>query len=491
MNLEIFYKTLSDIYTLNCVRSLLDWDQQVNLPPAGAAGRAQQLEMLSLLVHQLYTDPKFAALVDELSEKSAVLADDDRVSVREIKRNLDRQRKLPSDFVAEKSRITSLCYTEWTKARPANNFKAVQAYLEQIIELSRRECELVGYKEHPYDALLDDYEPYATLSQVKPLLLDLGEELAKLVPRIEAKTAGASVPNGVYPEELQRELCSRVLADMGFRFDRGRLDKTHHPFECSLGTDDIRITTRFDSGNYLSALATALHEGGHAIYEQNLPARHRGTPLGSPVSLGIHESQSRLWENIIGRSRPFAEYLWQVLAEVMPEESKLVSPEDLWRSLNQVKPTLIRVEADEVTYSLHVVIRMLLEEQLISGALSVSELPGAWDDMYQKYLGIRPAGDKEGVLQDVHWYSGMVGYFPTYALGNLYGALFFRTAQKEIPDLDQLIQSGRFGMVVAWLREKIYQHGMRYHGLELAQRISGEALSVRPFLEYLRGKHGV
>lgn len=485
--LNSFYSRLDEIYRLGSIRGLLEWDQQVCLPPKGAAERADQLEIMSRLIHQRMTDPEFSTLVEDLSQCTDLSAED-RVNVAEIKRNADRERKLTEAFVAEKSRVTSIAYTEWTKARPENNFARVLPHLSRLFELAREEAHLVGFADHPYDALLDAYEPRAKLRDVKPLLVALGEELSRLVPVLAERSKNTVPLSGVYPEALQTAMCVRVLKDIGYNFESGRLDKTHHPFQSTLGPEDIRITTRYDESDPLSALFTALHEAGHAMYEDGLKKEWKGRPMGSPISLGIHESQSRFWENIIGRSMPFARYLHGVIGEFFPAEKARLSPEAIWAQTNRIAPSLIRVEADEVTYSLHVVVRLLLEEALVSGDLAVRDLPQAWGDLYEKYLGVRSPTDSDGVLQDVHWYGGMIGYFPTYALGNLYGALMLEAVQKRLPTLQSDIAQGDFKPVYNWLRENVHQHGMRYTGPELIRRISGAELSAGPFVRYIKAK---
>ncbi len=482
-----FYAHLDEVYRLSCIRGVLEWDQQVCLPPRGAAERADHLEIMSKLLHQRLTDPEFIDIVNDLAEREDLSADD-RVNVTEIKRAVDRQGKLPESFVAERSRVTSIAYTEWTKARPENNFARVMPHLTRIVELSREEAELVGYAEHPYDALLDSYEPHATLRQIKPLLLELGAELSKLVPVLTEKTRESRVTEGTFPEAAQVALCTRVLKDVGYNFESGRLDKTHHPFQSSLGSEDIRLTTRYDETNYLSALFTALHEAGHAMYEDGLRKEFKGRPLGQATSLGVHESQSRFWENLIGRSPEFARYLHRVLGEYFPAEHHRISWESIWREVNRVSPSLIRVEADEVTYSLHVVIRLALEEALIKGDLDVYDLPRAWAEMYERYLGVRPATDADGVLQDVHWYGGMIGYFPTYALGNLYGAAMLGALRKAVPNFEAGVEHGDFRPIYEWLRTNVHQHGMRYTGPELIRQIAGVELSAGPFIQYIKTK---
>lgn len=486
--LSSFYGTLKDIYHFGSIGALLGWDQQTYMPPKAANGRAEQQEALSRLLHQKFTNPAFVAVTNELAAELPALSKDDQVNVRETKRELDRTLKLTEDFVAERTRVHSLSYVAWTKARPSNNFKEMQPHLEKIVELSRREADLVGFEGSAYNALLDVYEPHARIEDVKPLLMKLGEGLSALIPAITAKQSEVPELKGEFPEELQTKFCMKVLKDIGYDFAAGRLDKTHHPFESSVGPQDVRVTTRYQADNYLSGLFTALHEGGHALYEQGLPTSAKGTPLGSPVSLGIHESQSRFWENLVGRSHQFSQYLHSALKNVFPAEHSRLKPADIWQLVNRVRPSLIRVEADEVTYSLHVVIRMLLEESLISGELKVADLPGAWNDLYRKYLGVEVLDDKDGVLQDVHWYSGMIGYFPTYALGNLYGAMLLEACRAAILDYDQCLEEGEFEPIKTWLWHSVHKQGMRYTAPELIKKITGAEVSEQPFLNYVRSK---
>ena len=486
-NLTRFYERLAEIYKLECVASLLGWDEQVYMPTHGAEARAGQIEYIARLIHQKKTDPAFATTVDELWEHHDSLSSGDQVNVRETKRILDIERKLPEEYVSELAQVSSLGFHAWVKARTANDFKAVQPYLEKIVELSRRRADLVGYEEHPYDALLDIYEPGLKTSVAKPLLLDLAEKLRGIIPAICERFCRYGELNGHYAEAQQEQLCRRVAGDLGFSFDSGRLDKSPHPFTTSIGPKDTRITTRYNESNFMPALYGTIHETGHALYDMGLPDEWAGTPLGEPVSLGIHESQSRLWENRIGRSREYCVYLSLILSEVFPGET--MDPETLWQHANRVSPSLIRVEADEVTYSQHIVIRMLLEEMLITNELGVTDLPGAWDDLYERYLGVRPTDDRNGVMQDMHWYSGAIGYFPTYALGNLYGAMMMEKAREDLPDLDQQIERGQFGGLHGWLHENVYQHGMRFHGPELIRRITGRDLSAQPFVDYLKAKY--
>lgn len=486
--LERVYSQLRRIYTLGCIGALLDWDQKVTMPPEGAEDRAEQLELISALAHESMTNPELLALVDSLHQNLANLPSDDMVNIREMKRILDRARCLPVEFVALRSKVTTRAYQAWTEARPKDDWQAVVPHLEEIVKLCRREAEYIGYKEHPYDALLDSYEPGGKLSVIKPLLVRLGEELSALIPAITKKFQHVPDIKGDFPEDVQSRFNVRLAEAFGYNLTRGRLDPTHHPFQTTIGARDVRITTRFYRHDYLSSVYSTLHESGHALYEAGLLERFKGTPRGSAVSLGIHESQSRLWENLVGRSHEYCRFLHATLKDFFPEEHRRLTPDTLWRTVNKVNPSLIRIEADEVTYSLHVVIRMLLEEQLITGELEVKDLPQAWNDAYGKYLGVRPTDNKNGVMQDVHWYSGSIGYFPTYALGNLYGAMMIKTAERDLPGLWNDIEQGKCLPLLQWLRKNVHEHGMTYSGPELIKKISGQELSEVPFLDYIKKK---
>ncbi len=485
------YDQLSEIHTLRGIDALLGWDQQVYMPPKASEGRAAQIEYVSLLTHRRFTEPEFIESVDVLAENLDQLSDDDRVNVREVKRALDRQRKLPDDFVAEKARASAIGYDTWVKTRPSSDFEAVKPVLAQIVDIARRETDLVGYTEHPYDALLDAFEPYSKLSAVKPLLTGLAERLRAIIPEIAADFEGIGDPEGAYDESRQYAMGREIASDLGYDFQSGRLDKTAHPFMTTIGRNDVRITTRYFEDNFLPALYGVIHETGHALYELGLPPDRLGTPCGEPVSMGVHESQSRLWENLIGRRCSFMEYLHRVFSKHFPEAAASMDENGLWMHANKVKPDLIRVEADEVTYTQHIVVRMLLEEALVSGSLQVDTLPEAWDDLYETYLGVRSPTLKDGVMQDVHWFSGAIGYFPSYALGNLYNSMMLQTAQKAIPDMDEQIARGDFSQILAWTRKNVHEHGMRFTGPDLIKRITGRDLESDTFAEYVAEKFGV
>jgi carboxypeptidase Taq len=482
-----FNQYLKETYSLSGINSLLGWDQQVNMPPGGAETRAKQIELVEVLLHKRSTSTELSELVKKLEQYSNLLDPDTSVNIRETKRSLIRQSKLNEKFVSEKSLACAKAYSNWIIARPTNDFKLVQHDLEKIVALSIQECDLVGYEESPYDALLDLYEPHARLSKVKPLLLSLAEELKELYPIILAKQKHNN-SSFAYDENAQYSLCKDICSTIGFDFNNGRLDKSAHPFQSTIGFGDVRMTLRFHHDSFLPALYGALHEAGHALYEMGFKQENIGTPMGSPISLGIHESQSRFWENFIGRSKEFINSLFPTVKKYFPNQATKISPIDIWNEANQVSSSLIRVEADEVTYSLHIVIRMLLEEALIKKELAVKDLPTAWDELYMKYLGIKSPTYSDGVLQDIHWFGGSIGYFPTYALGNIYAAMFSKKMDTDLGGLYKTVTDGRFSEILSWLRKEIHEHGMKYKAEEIIKKSSGLEISSKYFVDYLKNK---
>lgn len=496
--LKCLRKELDALYQIESCMAVLGYDQQVLMPPGAASGRAKQLEFLSALHHQHLSADSLWDLTSDLFARSGELDEDHRVIVRELHRHLTRSRKLSVEFVAEKSKVAAESFSVWCQARPANDWESVRPYLEKIIQLNREEAQLVGYEKHPYDALLDSFEPYATLDFVKPLLLSVADRIKTVLPELCKKFGSpkslfddpASPANQakLYPVDKQQELCRRVMNDLGFDFKHGRLDTAAHPFMSTLGSQDIRITTRYNPSSFLPALFGTIHETGHAFYESGLPVQFRGTARGAAVSMGIHESQSRLWENMVGRSQAFCDYLATILPEYFGFE---ISASSLWANANHIERSLIRVEADEVSYTLHIVIRMLLEERLISGDLQVADAPQAWNELYKEYLGLEVPDLSNGIMQDVHWFGGSIGYFPSYALGNLYGAMFIETFEREKGSLKSIIENRSFSTLKDWLTEKIYSCGQKFPAGELVKQVTGKPLSSEAFLSYLSGKLGI
>ncbi len=483
-----------EIALIGSTSAVLGWDQEVNMPPKGAEWRAEQSAYLSGLAHRKSTDPKINDLLLAI-EKSDLVSDplgDVAVNVREWRHQYDRATKLPTEFVEIFSRTASLAQHVWAEARAKSDFSLYAPKLGELIELTKQKADYFGYDDKPYDALLDEFEPGEKTENVKRLFAGLREEL---VPFLQAIVNAPRQPDASivedrhYPVDRQRILGEMASAAYGLDYASARLDVSTHPFSTNFGPGDQRITTRFDSRNFGDSFFSVLHETGHALYEQNLPDEFFGLPRGDAVSLGIHESQSRTWENLVGRSRAFWQHFYPITRQLFPQTLADVSMEDFHFAVNAVKPGYIRVEADEVTYNLHIMLRFEIEQAIINEGLPVEEIPAAWNALFKEYLGLDVPDDSLGVLQDIHWSFGAIGYFPTYALGNLYGAQFFAQARKEIPDLDAHFAAGDFEPLLNWLREHIYQHGQRYRAHDLVQVITGEPLSYKPLMSYLRNKY--
>ncbi|MEN6457390.1 MAG: carboxypeptidase M32 [Thermoguttaceae bacterium] len=493
-----FVKTYQDvcrharrIAVLSSACETLGWDERTQLPAAGAEHRAEQSTLLAGLVHQWWVDPKYGGQLDELSGA----LDDDAdaaVTVRRLKRQRDRTVKLPQTLVEELARTAVLGEQAWQEAREKDDFPAFRPLLERMIALKRQQAEAVGYPKCPYDALLDDFEPEELTANVGPVLETLREELVPLVARIaqSGRRPDTSILGRRFPVDQQDRFVRQAATAIGFDFARGRLDVTAHPFCATLGPHDCRITTRYEEQCFNAAFFGVLHEAGHGIYEQGLPVELYGLPLGEAVSLGVHESQSRLWENLVGRSRAFWNHFYPIAQQRFPSVLSDVSFDQFHLAVNDVRPSLIRIEADEVTYNLHILIRFELERALLDDQLQVADLPTAWNEKYERYLGITPPDNRSGVLQDVHWSAGLIGYFPTYSLGNLYAAQFFAQAESEIGGLAATFGGGDFGPLRDWLRERIHRHGQRYTAAELVERVTGRKLSARPLIEHLQAKMG-
>lgn len=479
-------------HLLSTTSSLLGWDEQTYLPPRGANYRAEQITLLAGMIHTRQTSPEVGEWLAELME-SPLAADPHSVegcNIRELARQYDRKRRLPQRLVEELARTASLGHQTWVEARRENNFAHFKPILGQMFALKREEADALGYEESRYDALLDDYEPHATTREVSHVLDQLGKELVPLVEQItgSARQAPREILERHYPTELQAQFGQRVAQSIGFDFAVGRLDVTAHPFCTTLGPADVRLTTRYHENLLGSGLFSILHEAGHGLYEQGLPDDQFGLPAGEAISLGIHESQSRMWENLVGLSRPFWEHFYPSLQQTFPDSLGKVSLDDFHFAANDSRPSLIRVEADEATYNLHILVRFELEQKLLADDLPLDDLPGAWNAAYERYLGITPPNDAQGVLQDVHWSAGLIGYFPTYALGNLYASQFFEQAQADLGDFEELFRRGDFAPLLEWLRQRIHQVGQRQSASALVEQVTGKPLSSEPLMRHLRGK---
>ena len=489
---ETLIRELKEISLLNSVGAVLGWDERTQLPTKGAEHRADQASLLARMIHERFTSPKIDQWLHEI-DGSPLVTDphsDAAVNVRETRRTYDRARKLPSSLVEEMSRVAVLAQQAWGEARKKSDYARFRPWLEKILHLKRQEAKCVGYERDMYDALLDEFEPGERTANLRKTFEQLRGPLVELIGKIadSGRQAPIEVLERHYPPDAQAKLAREAAEAIGFDFEAGRLDVSLHPFCTGIGPGDTRMTTRYDPQYFGDAFFGVMHETGHALYEQGLPAEHSGTPCGVAVSLGIHESQSRMWENFVGRRRSFWTHFLPKARAAFPESIKDVNEDQWYFAVNDVRPSLIRTEADEATYNLHVLLRFELEQALLNGELDPSDVPQAWNEKMRQYLGLAPPDDARGCLQDIHWSGGAIGYFPTYTLGNLYAAQFFEQAQKDLGDLDGQFSRGQFAPLLGWLREKIHRHGERYRAGELVKRVTGKELSAEPLLRHLRKK---
>lgn len=498
--LESLTSRLLEIQRINSAASLLGWDQETYMPAGGGAARADQISILQGLAHQKLVAPEVETLLRQWINPASGQAvenhadpwdEPSRALLRETWRDFSRAKKLPSEFVIRLSRECSLAQQAWVTAREENRFKHFLPHLQTVLSLKRQEADYLGYAASPYDALMDIYEPGATVASLDPLIDRLRSGLVPLLKQIMASSV--NIDDGflydAYDTSRQLEFGRFVLTAMGYDFERGRLDLSAHPFTTSFHPTDVRVTTRVYERELPACLFSCIHEGGHGLYEQGLDPRHYGTPLGDSVSLGIHESQSRLWENCVGRSRPFWRFFYPILQQAFPHQLKEIDLDHFYAGINRVRPSLIRVEADELTYNLHIMLRVEIERALIEDRLQPDALPEIWRDKMRQYLGIEPERDADGVLQDVHWSMGSFGYFPTYTLGNLYAVQFYEQAKRDMPGLEDDIASGELTMLRRWLEQKIHRWGRTFPPDRLVERVTGSMLQPEPFLRYLEEKY--
>jgi carboxypeptidase Taq len=480
---------LAEVADLRNAKQLLEWDHQTMMPPAGSSARAEALGTLERITHELFISEETGRLLERAIEEldgSAPDSDDARI-VSVARRRWEKARRVPVELAAEISRAAALAHDAWVQARRQSDFASFAPYLERNFELARRYIDCFDSYESPYDVLLDDYEPDMRSTEVAGLFAELRSELVSLIAtlREQSDRVDDSCLHGTFPTDRQRQLVADVLELMGFDSRSWRMDDTVHPFAVGLGAGDTRITTRWDESHFASGLYGAMHECGHGLYEAGIAEELRRTPLGHTESLGLHESQSRMWENMVGRSRQFCQVLAPRVAEAFGTQ---LDPDALYRAVNLVKSSLIRVEADEATYGLHVVLRFELEQDLIEGRLKVADLPQAWNAKIKEYLGIEVPDDAHGVLQDVHWAGMAIGYFPTYALGNLIAGQLWEQAHDEVPDLDERIAAGEMAPLREWLGDRVHRHGSKWGARELLEQVTGTTISVKPFVSYLRRK---
>jgi carboxypeptidase Taq len=492
--IDELYVWLAEIADLGDVTHLLEWDQQTMMPARGAAGRAEVLATVRRVSHEKFASAETGRRLEAAAAalNGADPAGDEASLVRVAARRWEKARRVPIELAAARAKAASLGQEAWREARERSDLEAFVPYLELNVELSRRYVECFDEFDCPYDVLLDDYEPGMKTATVTALFEELKFELVPLIATLSehSERVDGSCLHGEFPAAKQRHLVGEVVRLMGYDPEAWRMDTAVHPFATSFGYQDVRITTRWDESYFPAALFGGMHECGHGLYEAGIAAALQRTPLGHADSLGIHESQSRLWENMVGRGQPFSVALAPLVAREFGGALAMLDPDTLYHAVNRVQPSFIRVEADEATYGLHIVLRFELEQELIEGRLSIAELPEAWNARFKEYLGLDVPDDARGVLQDVHWSSGSIGYFPTYALGNLIAGQLWERAHIDLPDLDAQIAAAELHPLRDWLREHVHRHGAKFTMPELLERVVGGPIAVAPFMAYLKRKLG-
>jgi carboxypeptidase Taq len=468
---------------------VLNWDTETYMPPKALEFRALELAHLGGHAHRLFTARKVGQWIADCEQHGFPADSPEAANVREWRRRYDRATRLPARLVERFERTRTLAREAWKNARQEGRFKLFASHLKKLLDLNRERADRWGFQESPYDALVEEYEPGMRASRLRALFAELRPAIVSLLgPAVErCASVPADLLEGEYPVAKQQALNRQVAEAIGYDFQAGRIDTTTHPFCTTLGPGDVRLTTRYNERNFTQSFYGILHEAGHGLYEQGLPAEHFGTPLGTAVSLGVHESQSRMWENHVGRHSAFWEYWHPVVCEHFPALRKF-TPDQVCAAVNRVSPSLVRVEADQVTYDLHIILRFEIEVKLTEGQLEVPDVPGYWNEEFEKMFGLNVPNDAQGCLQDIHWSLGTQGYFPTYTLGNLNAAQLFQRARQDLPNLDGELAAGRYGALLGWLRDQVHRHGSRYQPQELVERATGQPTSTAPHVNYLRAK---
>ena len=490
--LEQLKAILGEVSDLGHAASVLSWDQQTYMPPAGAEARGQQLATLGKIAQEMATSEKVGKLIDDLKKEfeGADPDSDDAAYVRVAARDYDKASRVPPEYVAERAVVASKAFEAWVEARGKSDFSIFRPHLEKVLDLVKKYVSFFPPADHPYDTLLDNFEPGMKTSDVHDIFNPLRPKQVALLKKIAAKPQVKNTfLHQKYNEKKLWNFGEEVVKTFGYDFNRGRQDKVPHPFETSFSVNDVRITTRFEPEKPMAMVFSTMHEAGHAMYEQGVNPAYERTPLANGTSLAVHESQSRMWENLVGRSIPFWEHFYPKLKKTFPVQLNGVSLKAFYKAINKVQPSFIRVSADEATYNLHIMLRLELEIAMIEGKVEVKDLPEIWNTKMKEYLGITPANDAQGVLQDVHWSYGAIGYFSTYALGNLVSAQLWEKINKDIPDLDDQICRGKFDALLGWLREKIHQYGHKYDPQDLVQKVTGSKINSAPYVRYLTRKY--
>lgn len=488
MNYEAYKAHCSKIADIGHAIAVLSWDKEVHLPEGAAAHRSQQIATLAGIAHEYATSDSYGAGLVQLNQNKEL----NPTEKRNVELSLlayEKATKFEKAFVIRQSNLVSNCYHAWIKARAANNWEIYAPALDELIAIKREESSIYNKGDHPYDALVDIYEPDMNVERLDIIFQDVRSKLLPLIQEIRTKElADNSFLFQYFDKDAQWKFGIDILEQMGYDFKHGRQDLSTHPFTTSFSPSDVRITTRVDEHDFPMMLWSSIHEGGHALYEQGLPIEQYGLPCGSYISLGIHESQSRMWENNVGRSFDYWSFNYPKLQKVFPKQLGAISLNQFLAAINRIEPNLIRTEADELHYHFHVMIRYELEKQIMTGDISTNDLKSAWNAKYKEYLGIEPSSDNEGILQDIHWSHGSFGYFPTYSLGSFYAAQFYEQAQSDIDDLSGQLQGGDSSQLLAWLRDQVFQHGKFYSAEDLCKKITGSTLKFDPFMNYAKEK---
>ena len=488
-NYAKYVSTLQKIADVNYATAVLGWDKEVHLPEGSAARRSQQMATLSGIVHEMATSKDLGDLLNTLNDQNG-LNERERCNVSESLKDYQKTQKFTTDFVINKSQKVSATYHGWIEARKANDFNVYAKQLENLVEVAKQEADILGYENHPLDALLDLYDPGSTVENVSRVFDGVKPNLIELLNKIKAcPQVDDSLMKKYYPKDKQWDFGMFLLEQMGYNFKNGRQDISPHPFTTSFSSEDVRVTTRIDENNFYDMTWSCVHEGGHALYEQGLRAEDYGLPTGSAESLSVHESQSRLWENNVARGKGYWQANFSKLQSYFPDNLNGVSVDEFYKCINKVESSLIRTDADEITYHFHVIIRYEIEKGLMDGSIKVKDLREVWNSKYKAYLGVDVPSDNKGVLQDVHWAHGSIGYFPTYTLGSFYAAQYFEQAAKEIPTLQADIANGKLLELRNWLKDKIHDHGRLYNAEELCKKVTGKGLDPDCFMKYATEKY--
>jgi carboxypeptidase Taq len=491
-SLDFIYKEQKELSNFSGIAALLGWDQMTYMPKMGALGRSEQSALISKLAHEKVISEKFWGHIQNLSNNLESLSERDKAVITRLEKDVEKSRKIPSDFVERISKTTTLAYQAWEDARSKNDFKVFSPHLEKIVELEKEYCDYIKLPGLLYNNLLDDYEEGMTVEKLQKEFYFLKKELIEILEKIKSSLIFENQKeiNVKLNCDSQKKLCDAIIKKMQLPKDKSRIDVSTHPFTTAMGNDDVRITTNFGKENLLFSFFSTVHEAGHALYELNMPRdEFKDTIISDSPSLGLHESQSRFWENMIARSKSF----WKMFYPIFKKESSILSNnisfDDWYKFVNQVKPSLIRVEADELTYCLHVILRFEIEIGLMSDKISINSLPQLWNEKMDEMLGIIPHNDVEGVLQDMHWSGGSIGYFPTYAIGSIYSSQLFKKIREVNPQLDIEIEDGNFTNSINWLQDNIHKYGRLFNADEIIKKSCGEGLNSKVFIDYLKDKY--